>query len=284
MEVAVLGTGIMGLPMARNMRAAGLEVRAWNRTREKAEPLAGDGATVVDDPAEAVRGADVVVTMLRDADAVVAVMEDAVGSMDDGAVWLQMSTIGVAGTERCATLASEHSLPLVDAPVSGTKKPAEEGKLVVLASGDDAAIDRCAPVLDAVGQKTVRLGEAGEGTRLKLVLNHWLLGLVECVAGTVAFAEGVNVDPARFLETIEGGPLDAAYAQMKGRQMIERDFPASFALDTAHKDAELVIEAAERHDVELPLVAAVEGRMRRAVELGYGDKDMGATFMASEPA
>jgi 3-hydroxyisobutyrate dehydrogenase len=204
--VAVLGAGgTMGLPMARNIAKAGIEVRAWNRTRGKADPLSEDRAAVFDTAAEATSGSSIVLTILSDADAVMETMEEvdgALAGMDEGTIWLQMSTIGIDGTERCAELAEMHDLVLVDAPVVGTKQPAEEGKLTVLASGPDDALERCEPIFEAVGQKTVRLGEAGTGTRMKLVINSWLLSLVEGLAETVAFAEGIDIDPAQFLDTI----------------------------------------------------------------------------------
>src|SRR4051794_2174602 len=132
MRVAVLGTGTMGGPMARNIAAAGIDVRVWNRTREHAEET---GLEVAGTPAEAVDGADVMVTMLADGDIVADVAEQALESLGDDAIWLQMSTVGIAATERLATLAEERGVAFVDAPVSGTKQPAEQGELVVLASG-----------------------------------------------------------------------------------------------------------------------------------------------------
>jgi 3-hydroxyisobutyrate dehydrogenase len=167
--------------------------------------------------------------------------------------------------------------------VLGTKEPAENGQLVVLAAGPDEALDRCQPIFEGVGQRTLALGEAGEATRLKVVLNHWILTVVEGLAETVALAEGIDVDPRRFLEAISGGPLDSAYAQAKGRLMIGRDFPASFALELALKDAELVREAAARHHLELPLIDAVARQLSRAEEAGHGREDMAATFLASAP-
>src|SRR3954463_11676615 len=153
--VAVLGTGTMGAPMARNLAKAGLDVHAWNRSREKAEPLAGDGVTVHDEAAEAVAGAELVITMLTNGDAVRSVVTDegALEAMADGAIWIQMSTVGVRAADEFAQLAADRGVVYVDAPVSGTKEPAEQGKLVVLASGPEEARERCAPVFDAVGQK-----------------------------------------------------------------------------------------------------------------------------------
>jgi 3-hydroxyisobutyrate dehydrogenase len=281
--VALLGAGgTMGLPMARHIAEAGYRVRAWNRTRERAELLADDGIEVFDRAAEAASGASIILTILSDADAVIGTMEDALAHAPEGSTWLQMSTIGIAGTERCATLAQERELILVDAPVVGTKKPAEEGKLTVLASGPEEARELCEPIFDAVGQKTVWLGEAGAGTRMKLVVNSWLLSLVEGLAETVAFAEGIGIDPGQFLETISGSPVDNPYAQMKGRMMIEREFEPSFKLELAAKDARLVLEAMERHDLELPMLEAIRGQLEEAAA-EHGDKDMAAAYLASAP-
>ena len=275
----------MGQPMARHIAEAGMEVRAWNRTDEKAEPLADHGVEVVETAADAASGADILLTILSDAEAVTAVVEGDDGALSGvaaGAIWLQMSTIGIEGTERCAELAEQHDLVLVDAPVVGTKQPAEEGKLTVLASGPNQARERCEPIFDAVGQKTVWLGEAGAGTRMKLVVNSWLLSLVEGLAETIAFAEGIDIDPGQFLETISGGPVDNPYAQMKGRMMIERSFEPAFKLELAAKDARLVVEAMERHDLDLPMLEAIRAQLDRAAQ-EHGEKDMAAAYLASAP-
>jgi 3-hydroxyisobutyrate dehydrogenase len=278
--VAVLGAGgTMGQPMARRIAGAGMEVRAWNRTPEKAGPLAEHGVELLDTPAGAADGASIVLTILSDADGVLSTMEDT--DFRDG-LWLQMSTIGIEGTERCAALAEQRGLVLVDAPVVGTKKPAEDGKLTVLASGPDDVHDRLEPIFDAVGQRTVWLGEAGTGNRMKLVINAWLLSLVEGLAETIAFAEGVDIDPLEFLETISGGPIDNAYAQLKGRMMIERSFEPSFKLGLAAKDAGLVLEAIERHGLDLPMLETIRDQLAEAAQ-EHGHEDMSATFLASLP-
>src|SRR3954471_2251733 len=208
LTIALLGTGIMGAPMARNLAQAGHDVRVWNRTRSKAEAI--EGVTVADAPAEAVAGAEVVVTMLSDGGAVEAVWEQAAGAVGDGAIWWQCSTVGIEATERLNAAAT---VPYVDAPVLGTKQPAEEGELTVLASGPAHAVERLAPLFDAVAAKTIRLGEAGEGTRAKLVLNHWVLSLTAATAETIRLARDLGVDPQLFLDTVAGAPMDSPYAQ-----------------------------------------------------------------------
>ncbi len=282
--VALLGTGIMGAAMARNLLEAGMEVRAWNRSTEKAGPLADNGATVVGDPTEAARGADFLLTMLADAEAIEEVVGDGVlPALAEGAVWLQMSTVGERGNATLAHLAAENAVTYVDAPVLGTKAPAEQGQLVVLASGPEEVRERCAPVFGAVGGKTVWLGDAGEGSRLKLVVNNWIVGLLGVLAETIAFARATNVDPQKFLETIEGGPLGLPYAQIKGAMMIEEDFPTSFSAKLARKDAALVLEAAEARGLDLAVASAVAARFDEAIEAGHGEDDMAAVYEAAKP-
>jgi 3-hydroxyisobutyrate dehydrogenase len=266
----------MGAPMARNLAAAGFGVRAWNRTAQKARGI--EGVEAFDDAAEAVAGADFVATILSDGDAV----EETVRDLEFGdAVWLQMSTVGIAATERLMSLAD--GVPFVDAPVVGTKQPAEEGKLVVLASGPREAREHAKPAFEAVAARVVELGEAGEGTRLKLVINSWLVILLQGLAETIAFAEATGVDPQVFLDTIDGGPTGPPYAALKGKMMIARKFDPAFSLALARKDAALVLEAAERHGFDAPLVELVARKMDEAIDAGHGDEDMAATFFASAP-
>jgi 3-hydroxyisobutyrate dehydrogenase len=280
-SLAVLGTGIIGGAMARNLAAAGIETRAWNRTPERAQPLADAGVEVSASPAQAVAGADAVITALADGDAVMAVMEEAgaLAAMEQEAIWLQMSTIGVEATKRAAAQADAAGVAFVDAPVIGTKQPAEEGKLIVLASGPDEAIAACGAAFEAVGARTESLGEAGADTRMKLVVNSWLLALTAGLAETLALADRLGVDAERFLEVIAGGPIDAGYAQLKGKAMIERDYPPSFPLRLALKDARLVLAAAD--DFELPLAQAVEHRLAESVEIGAAEEDMAAIYEAA---
>ncbi len=271
--------------MARNLLAAGMEVRAWNRSREKAEPLANDGATVADSAYEAAEGADFLLTMLADADVIGEVVgEDGVlSALADDGVWLQMSTVGAEGSERLAKLAEESGVAYVDAPVLGTKQPAEQGQLIVLASGPEEVHERCEPLFEAIGSKIVWLGEAGEGSRLKLVVNSWIVGLLGALAETISLARATGVDPQRFLETIEGGPLDLSYAQMKGKMMIGEDFPTSFSSKLARKDAGLVLAAAEANGLSLSMVEAVAAHFDDAIEAGYGEEDMAAVYEGTKP-
>ncbi|MFD6417272.1 NAD(P)-dependent oxidoreductase [Streptomyces sp. NPDC060194] len=285
--VAVLGTGIMGFAMARNLaRADGFEVRAWNRTRAKAEPLAADGARVADTPAEAVEGADVVLTMLYDGPSVREAIGQAAGALREGAVWLQMSTVGADGVGPLARAAVQHGLLFVDAPVLGTKEPAEQGKLTVLAAGDPAARTSADRVFDAIGQRTVWLaGDAADGpaSRLKLVVNSWVLALINATGESVALAQGLGVDPRYFLDAVAGGPLDAGYLRAKAETILAGDFPPSFAVSAARKDAGLIAAAAREAGVRVDLAEAAGERLRRAEEQGHGAEDASAAYFASFP-
>jgi 3-hydroxyisobutyrate dehydrogenase len=282
MRVTFLGTGIMGAPMARHLAEAGHDVTVYNRTAEKARPLAEHGASVAEDPAAAATGAEVVVTMLTDGDAVEDVMGEAAPALPEGAVWWQASTVGVSGTEALVALAEDHGLTLVDAPVLGTKGPAESGELVVLASGPAAARETLAPLFAAVGSKTITLGdEPGAATRFKLVMNHWVLALTDAIAETIAFAEGVDLDPSLFLDAIEGGSLDVGYAHLKGPGMIAGELPVAFPLKHALKDADLILEAGERHALDLALARTVRDRYAAAADAGHADDDMGMVIAAA---
>jgi 3-hydroxyisobutyrate dehydrogenase len=282
MEIAFLGTGTMGAPMARHLLEAGHRVRVWNRSPEKAEPLARHGARIAADPAEAVDGADVVVTMLLDAGSTEAAVGDALRCARPGTIWWQAGTVGIEGTERLSRLAEQHGLTYVDAPVLGTRQPAEDGKLLVLAAGPSDALDRLeADVFGPTAANVLRVGEApGAATRLKLVANHWVFVLVQGVAETVQLARALDVDPALWLQAIAGGPLDSGYAQVKGAAMIGGEFPPSFALDNAAKDTRLILEAAGDNDLALGFAQVIRDRFAAASAAGHGEQDMSAVVLA----
>lgn len=277
--VALLGTGIMGAGMGRSLARAGLDITVWNRSADKARAL---GLPVADDAADAVRDKDVVVTMLFDAESVAAVMADALPAMKKSAVWVQTSTVGLEGTAELADLAAKHGIVYVDAPVLGTRQPAENGQLTVLAAGPENVRETIAPVLDAISAKVVWTGEEpGGGHRLKLVANAWVLSITAATAQSVALAEGLGLDPKQFLALIEGGPLDSGYAQLKGKAMLSGDFTPAFALGGATKDAGLIRAAAAGAGVSTELVAALEKLFAAA---GDQDDDMAAVIRAARQA
>lgn len=281
--VALLGTGIMGTGMARSMLRAGLPLRVWNRTRDKAEPLAKDGAAVAGTPAEAVRDADIIITMLFDSDAVEQAMSEQGGASETagrGADWIQMSTVGVAGAERLGQLASRLELVYVDAPVLGSRQQAEQGALVILGSGPEDARTACDPVFAAIGKKTLWAGRAGMGSRLKVTTNSWVIALADATAEAIALAEGLGHDPHLFLDAIDGTATDSPYAHLKGQLILDREFTPSFPTRAAEKDCRLILGAATEVGVDMGLTAAAESHYARAIELGHADEDLSSVYYA----
>ena len=281
-RVAVLGTGIMGSAMARNLVAAGLPTRAWDRSSAALAPLAEAGATAAASPAEAVSDAQVVITMLPTAAVVESVMlaGGAAAAMARDAVWAQMGTIGVSQTLSIAAQLQQirPDLLFVDAPVSGSKGPAQTGQLLVLASGPARAQDAVGPAFGAIGRKTVWLGDAGQGSRLKLVVNAYMSTLIEGVAEALELAGQLGIDPAKLAEAIEGGPLDAPIADAKLHKMEAGDFAPEFPLEWALKDVDLALESADGS--ALPVLAALSRQWHSAVEAGHGREDVSAAVLA----
>ena len=283
-RITLLGTGTMGVGMAHSILRAGLPLTVWNRHVERARPLADDGATVAEDLAEAVREADVVVTMLFDADAVTAVMDEAAGAMKDGAVWVQSSTVGRDGTATLARFATDRGLTMVDAPMVGTKQPAEDGKLTVLASGPASTKPLVQPVFDAVGAKTVWLGdEPGPASAMKLVANSWVGVLTAGTAQGIQQARAFGLDPAQFLETVSGGAADSPYLQTKGTAILEERFDPQFGLDGLLKDLRLIRTATAGAGVPTTLVDALVAAFEQASEEGHGREDIAAVSASFQP-
>ena len=280
--VAVLGAGIMGSAMARNLVAAGLNTRVWDRSPSATGPLADAGTVAAPSARDAVRDAAVVITMLPTADAVESVIfdGDVADAFASGCVWAQMGTIGVDGTLRIRDrlAAQRPDVMFVDAPVSGSKGPAEQGQLLILASGPAAAADVVRPVFDVIGRRTVWLGEAGRGSQVKLVVNAYLSILIEGVAETMELADRLGIGHQQLAEVIEGGPLDAPIAGAKFHKMDRGDFAAEFPLEWALKDVDLVIDAAPGDAP--PLLAALSGQWHAAVAAGYGRRDISAARLA----
>lgn len=271
-RVAVLGTGIMGAAMARNVADAGLDVVVWNRTASKAEEADLPAAA---SPADAARGADVVVTMLSDGAVVEEVIRQAAPAA--GTVWVQQATVGVDAACRLAGVARELDLVYVDAPVLGTRGPAVNGQLVIVASGPDEVRDRLAPIFDAEGSRTMWLGTAGNGSKLKLAVNSWVLTIIEGVSEALTLTKAMGLDPQLFLDAVAGGATDAPFVQAKGKAMLAGSYDPQFPLWAAAKDARLIMAAAEEAGADVGVLRAVHDHFQRAEAAGYGDQDLAAT-------
>ncbi|MGC9992140.1 MAG: NAD(P)-dependent oxidoreductase [Candidatus Cybelea sp.] len=281
-NIAVLGVGTMGSAFARRLLAAGMGVSVWDRTPAVAAPLAQAGAVVAVTLEEAVRDAGVAITMVPTIASIEETMPRALAALPRDAIWLQMSTIGADGTERAIALAKEHrpDVVFVDAPVSGSRVPAEEGKLLILASGPAAALDALAPVFSALGQKTMRWERAGSGSRMKLVLNTWLAVLGEGVAEAAALAQSLDVSLNDVATCLASTALNAPWALSKLDKIERRAFDPDFSLALASKDLHLALDAANSAHRRLPMAQAIATQWEGALKAGLGDRDVIGAYLA----
>jgi 3-hydroxyisobutyrate dehydrogenase len=282
--VAVLGIGAMGHGMATSALRAGIPTIVWNRELAAARDLAALGAEVADTAADAAHRASIVVTMVTDTDAVMSIARDhgMLAAMAPGAIWVQMSTIGVAGIERIAALvgAERPDVTLLDAPVSGSIDPAEQGQLTIFASGPDEARSRVAALFDALGQRTVWVGALGAGSRLKLVNNTWVAFAAEAVAASVALARRLGLDAETVVGAIGGGPLVSPWQAAKLARVAKGEFSAQFALLLALKDVHLALEAAGAD--RFAALTGLAFEWQRVVDDGFGNQDLTVVTRALE--
>ncbi|MDE9545258.1 NAD(P)-dependent oxidoreductase [Xenorhabdus bovienii] len=280
LKIAVLGTGLMGAPIARNLQKKGFLVHAWNRTITKALPLQAEGIQVFNTPADAVRDADIIITVLKEGMNVQQVLEEAVSAIRKGAILLQLSTIGVEAAISLDALAEKIGLIYYDAPVQGTKQPAELAQLVILASGPMDKRTEVQPVFDAIGKKTIWVSEQkGSSSCLKLALNSWVFSLTHGIAESLTLAKGLGIDPQLVVDVIKGGPMDSVFFQSKAAAMLSDDYTVSFSIENAVKDAQLVVDAAKQFNLQIDGANVSLTRFEHALKAGHGDKDMAATYI-----
>jgi 3-hydroxyisobutyrate dehydrogenase len=276
--VAVLGTGTMGHGMAVSALRAGIPTIVWNRNPGRSRDLAGLGAQVAESAVEATQRAGIVVTMVADADAVMSIATDhaVLDALARHAIWVQMSTIGVAGIDRVAELVASRrpDVKLLDAPVSGSKEPAERGTLTIFASGPDDVRPRVAPLFDALGQRTFWVGPLGAGSRMKLVNNTLLAFKAEGLASAVALARRLGLDIMSLIDVLGDGPLLSPWDDAKLRRMASGDYSAQFALGLALKDVHLALENVDAGEFEA--FSSLAREWERAVERGLGGEDVTA--------
>ncbi len=283
-RVAILGIGAMGHGMAISALRSGLPTIVWNRRAEAMRDLAELGAEAVDTPAEAARRATVVVTMVTDTEAVLSIARDQgmLAALAPGSIWVQMSTIGTAGIDTVAALVNEErpDVVLLDAPVSGSKDPAEQGMLTIFASGPTEARPRVTPLFEALGQRTVWVGPVGTGSRLKLVNNTWLAFTAEAVAASMAVAHQMGLATDTVASVLHGGPIVAPWQEAKLQRIANGDFSPQFALSLALKDVRLALEAAG--GARLGTLGCLANEWQKAVDAGLGGQDVTVVTRALE--
>src|SRR6201996_4292255 len=283
-NVSILGLGIMGAAMARSTARGGLKTTAWDRSPERASSFGLGNVQISQSARDAVQDADIVVTMVSNADAVLEIMKgrEVLPAMKPGAVWIQMSTIGVEGTERASRLAAPRpEIGFLDAPVSGSKAAAEQGKLIILASGDQVRAGAVAqPFFHTIAAQTHWLGDVGQGTRMKLLFNTWIAILMEGVAEVSILGDALGIDLGRFASLVSGGPLVPAWAVAKLRKIKEgRTAETEFPLRWAHKDVQLALAAAGEERARLPMLNQIDATWAEA-EPAFGADDLSAIYLA----
>jgi 3-hydroxyisobutyrate dehydrogenase len=281
--VAVLGIGAMGHGMATSALRAGIRTIVWNRNPAATRDLVDLGAEVAETAADAARRAAIVVTIVSDADAVVSIARDQgmlAAALAPGAIWVQMSTIGVAGIERVADLVDVErpDVTLLDAPVSGSRDPAEQGQLTIFASGPEEVRSRVAPLFDALGQRTIWVGPVGAGSGLKLVNNTWVAFAAEAAGSSVALAHRLGLDTEKVLEALAGSSLVSAWQAAKLQRLAKGDFSAQFALSLALKDVRLALRATG--DDRFAALACLADEWQQVVDQGLGDRDLTVVTLA----
>lgn len=281
LRVTVLGTGLMGAGMARSLLRAGHRVTVWNRTPERAAPLAEDGALLAGTPAEAVADADVVLVVVFDAASVLQVLDAAGAHAPAGAVWMQCATIGTDGVRAVDARARELGLQLVETQMMGSKAQAEEGRLILIGGGPSELFAQVATVVDAVAQKIVHAGErVGDGTAVKLACNAWVAATTAGTAQSLALVRAQGLDPRLWLDVITGGTTDSPYCHLKGEKILAGDFSPQFAVDALRKDLALISQSARSNGVSTALLDTLTGLYRQAADEGHGDRDIAAVSCA----
>ena len=281
---AFLGVGAMGHGMATSALRAGIPTVVWNREPEATRDLAWLGADVAETAADAARRAEIVVTMVTNADAVISIARDQgmLAALAPGTIWVQMSTIGVEGIERVAALveAERPEVILLDAPVSGSKVPAEQGQLTIFASGPEGVRSRVDPLFEALGQRTIWVGAVGAGSRLKLVNNTWLAFTSEAVASSIALARRLGLGTETVVGALDGSTLVSPWQVANLQRIAKDDYSTQFGLSLALKDVHLALQAAD--DGRFAALASLADEWQKAVDDGLGDQDLTVMTRALE--
>jgi 3-hydroxyisobutyrate dehydrogenase len=276
-HVGLVGVGLMGSAMARRLLDQGIQVIAWDRNSDHVRALTDRGAEPATAASQVVSSAGVVITMLSTADVILDVIGPLLDDWPEDTVWLQMSSVGAAEADQLSQAAQAHDIRLVDAPVSGSTHPAEEGELTILASGPESARGAVAPIFDALASRVLWVGEAGMGSRLKLAANHWMITVVAALAESMHLCEAMGLDQQQFIALLDGGPLGSPYAVQKLDEMRRHEYPAGFPVRLAIKDLELVREVERSSRAAMPLLDVALERFMAASQ-DFADQDLAAVY------
>lgn len=284
-KIGFIGLGIMGQAMAANILQAGYELMVYNRTRAKAQALAESGAQIGATPADLCNWADIIILMLTGPEAIDAILygENGILSANSSCrIIVNMSTVSPSYTRNLKQCLEASDITLIDAPVSGSKKPAIEGSLIILAGGPRETIGSIEPLLLSMGQKVIYCGEAGQGSAMKMTINLLLAVMMEGLCESLNLARQLNLDTGQVLDSILAGPLGCGLFKLKSEMLLKNDFPVQFPLKHMAKDLRFVLQAADEAGAPVPAGHAVIQLYRQGIGLGCGDLDFAAVLKSLE--
>ena len=284
-KIGVIGLGVMGRPIAQNLMEAGYELVLYNRTIEKAEEVAGDGATVVGSPREVAESCDVVVLMLPDSPQVEEIVEGEDGVLEglkEGALIVDMSTISPVVTRELAEKIEERGASMLDAPVSGGEPGAQQGTLAIMAGGSEEDFERARPLLEVMGDAITHVGLTGAGQTAKAANQIVVAVTLEGISEALVLASKAGVAPEKILEAISGGLAGSNVMEAKKENFLEHDFEPGFRVDLHHKDLGIALATGREYGVSLPVTAIVDQMLESLKTKGRGDRDHSAILTLIE--
>ena len=276
--MGLIGLGNMGTAFAERLLQAGFELRVYNRTPEKAEALAAEGARPVDTASDLAAQVDVVLTSLADDEAFEAVADEVVAAARPGTVLVDMSTVSPAASARVASLAEAASVDYLRAPVSGNPTVVRAGNLSFIVSGPREALERVEEVIRAIGPTLHHVGDGEQARVVKLAINLMIAGLAQLISEALVLGEAAGVSRAALLEVMGNSAVGAPFVGYKTEPLLRDDYSATFTTALMEKDIDLVLDVAEQEGVQLPLAREMKGRLRAAIEAGYAEDDFIALF------
>jgi 3-hydroxyisobutyrate dehydrogenase len=280
--VGWIGLGAMGSPMAANLLRAGYQVHVYNRSKERAEPLLQAGAQWAQSPREVSEHSNVIVTMVADAAAIeqLLTMPNGILASDlQGKTVVNMSTIGPGDSRKFAEMVRQHGGDFLDAPVSGSVKPAQEGQLIILVGGATDVMERCQPMFDVLGKSSIHFGDVGNGSAAKLVINSLLGVMMQGISEALVMASGLGLNKDHVAALISESALNTPLFQLKKGMLLQEEFPPAFALKLMAKDLKLAADEAIRHNVPLPVITTVLNTYLTANANGKGDLDVSSIYL-----
>jgi len=284
-KIGFVGLGVMGSPMALNVLKAGIKLSVYNRTIDKTSSLKDTGADIYHSPRELAQNTDIIIIMVTGDEALTQIMNgpDSISDgLSDGKTIINMSTVSYEATVSMSMLTKSKNCSFLDAPVSGTKKPAEDGTLVILTGGEKELSDKMEPLLLTMGKEVVYCGDIGQGTHMKLMINMLLGGMMSSFCEALTYGKKQGLDLHDMLSTIGAGAMDAPMFKVKGNVISEKQFTKTFSVDLLYKDLNLALDSGAKAELPLPITAAACEAYEKAVEMGLGDKDIAALIQFYE--